>query len=128
MAKGEMPPAGALPQDEVQLIYDWIAEGMTVVEVAPTPGGPVIPGSTLEPKFSSIFPRIIQPNCVRCHRAGGVSFDLASYNAVMNIVQRNLPIRAVFLPLSTRGECPEGRLNWRMSKFRPFVTGSQRGL
>lgn len=106
---GTMPPSKALAQADVDAIYSWIADGFKDTTPNPTP----LPNPTptvLEPKYASIYAKILQPKCLGCHNSGssnGVSFS--SYNATLNTVQKTLPLSsALYTSVATRKTMPKG--------------------
>lgn len=125
IAKGEMPPNAPLSQAQAQAIYDWIFEGMVGDS-----SGVVPPGGTagaLEPKFQSIFAKIIQPKCLGCHsqalQRGGV--NLSTYTATMNTVQPANPGASSFYTSTQMARMPQGSgpLNpSEMTAIRDWIT------
>ncbi len=88
---GQMPPSKALPQVDVQAVFDWVSTGFTANTPVVTPNPPTT--STLTATYASIAKNILAPKCMGCHNsnnvAGGISF--ANYNSTMNTVQKGLP-------------------------------------
>ena len=108
IAKGEMPPSGPLAQAQVQIIYDWIFEGMLTDQAGVTP--PVGVTGVLEAKFQSIFVNIIQPKCLGCHNnASANGLDLSNYTKVMTTIAPNDPLRSAFYDSVIKGRMPKGR-------------------
>jgi len=105
---GSMPPSKPLAQAEVDAVFSWISEGFkdSTPVITPPPPTP----TTLEPKYASIYTKILQPKCLGCHNSGssnGVSFS--SYNATMNTVQKTLPLSsALYTAVATRRTMPKG--------------------
>lgn len=105
---GQMPPSKALAQADVEAVFNWIADGFKG-ETNPTPLPTPAP-TVLEPKYASIYAKILQPKCLGCHNSGssnGVSFS--SYTATMNTVQKTLPLSsALYTSVATRRTMPKG--------------------
>jgi mono/diheme cytochrome c family protein len=76
-----MPPAGMLPESEIQVILDWINEGaLEKVECE----------TLAAPSFSADLQPILDTQCVACHGALG-GWDGATYEGVMT-TGNNAPV------------------------------------
>lgn len=65
-----MPPRGALPSTDIQLLQAWIDAGAP--EFSDNTATPT-PEPKLEAKFSSIRKLIFEPKCMACHSTGGLA-------------------------------------------------------
>ncbi len=69
-----MPPAGSLPDDEIEIIIRWITEGaLEEPDCEPNPA----------PTFSSDVMPIFEAKCLLCHGSMG-GWDASSYQTTMN--------------------------------------------
>lgn len=105
---GQMPPSKSLAQADIKAVYDWIADGFKTIDPIPLPTNPM--PTVLEPKYASIYSKILQPKCLGCHNSGssnGVSFS--SYTSTMNTVQKTLPLSSgLYTSVATRRTMPKG--------------------
>jgi len=85
------PPYPPLPQDKIDLIYRWIAEGAQNTQCDSTGGGSGGSGGsdcdTLNMSYAQDIQPILSTNCVGCHTSsapsGGVALD--TYNSVKSV-------------------------------------------
>lgn len=104
---GRMPPAKFLSQNELEDLYNWIADGSRT-----TVPDPIInpPPTELLPTFASINRNILQAKCLGCHNSNstnGVNFG--SYMSTMNTVQRTLPLSSgLYTSVAVRRTMPKG--------------------
>ena len=89
-----MPPRGALPSADIQLLRAWIDAGAPEFsDDTPVP----TPEPKLEAKFSSIRKLIFEPKCMACHSTGGAAekVPFMTYEQFLNsprdIVIPNMP-------------------------------------
>ncbi len=108
ISSGSMPPSGALAQQDILAISDWISKMQKDMPVNLPPGGGPI---ALGPTYASIYENIIKRSCLGCHnstnQAGGVSFS--TYNSTMNTVQKTLPMNSgLYLSVAVTNTMPKG--------------------
>ena len=108
ISSGSMPPSGALGQQDILAISDWIAKMQKDTPVNLPPGGIPIP---LGPTYGAIFQNILKKDCLGCHNSGnqrgGVSFS--TYNATMNTVQKTLPMNSgLYISVAVTNTMPLG--------------------
>jgi uncharacterized membrane protein len=121
---GEMPPAGALSQTEVNLVANWILSGApetasTSPSPTPVPTATPVPTPTPTPNpsatplpatFTYINNNILQTKCLLCHNTnkmdGGFSYS-AYADTIKSLVMGNAATSKLYIQVNTNA-MPKG--------------------
>ncbi len=121
------PPYPPLPQEQIDLIYQWIAEGAQNTQCDSTGGSGGSGGSgcdTLNISYAQDIQPILATNCVGCHSSaapsGGVVLD--NYNSVKSVASSGRLYGAVAHLSGYKPMPPSGQLdNCSILKIKAWI-------
>ncbi len=119
------PPYPPLPQNQIDLIYRWIAEGAKNTTCDSTGGGSGGGGcDTLNMSYAQDIQPILATNCVGCHSSsvasGGVVLD--NYNSVKSVASSGRLYGAVAHLSGYKSMPPNGQLdNCSILKIKAWI-------
>lgn len=115
--KQKMPKKGPLPQDEMDLLKQWIADGAPefaqTPETAPTPPAPT-GGDRPVMKWAELSAKLLKSKCFNCHYKNNLDkvSDLEDYNTFVGTIGTSYFVTVVTpaMPPAPKGT-PEGAPN-----------------
>jgi len=99
VVSGEMPPSKPLKKSEIDILKQWI-EQFDPNAIAGGGGG-LAGGNTVEPKFKSIFDKILAPKCMTCHQNRNYKFD--NYTNTVRAITANQADNSILYQAITSG-------------------------
>lgn len=135
---GAMPPNGALPRADQDVIFDFISKVASSTPVPPaTPPAepvkqpvkpPVNPGP--EPTFKYIQSQILVPKCVACHKNGGArgGYAFDTYQSTMKSINVKSPSRSkLYTEVQTGAMPPRPRPDLNSEELNLIITWIEKG-
>jgi mono/diheme cytochrome c family protein len=98
IVSGEMPPSKPLNKAEIDILKQWIEQ---LDPNAVAGGGGLTVTNSVEPKFKSIFDKILAPKCMACHQNRNYKFD--NYTNTLRSITVNQADNSILYQAITTG-------------------------